>query len=82
MTDDLVINLAIMNDGSISITVENDPEEECDDSLILPCPCCGGKAMMNIASEMWIECMDCHLQTASYDDAEECLEDWNRRRSA
>ncbi len=35
--------------------------------------------MMNLASELWIECQECHLQTACYDNAEECLDDWNRR---
>lgn len=79
MSDELIINLTIEDDGSISITLGDDPNDIEEDSPILPCPCCGGKAMLNIASEMWIECLDCHIQTASYDDAEQCLEDWNRR---
>lgn len=76
---DMIIDLIIEDDGSISIIVNDDREEQEEESPIRPCPCCGGKAMMNIASELWIECRECGLQTASCDDAEECLDDWNRR---
>ena len=74
MSDDMTIHVVIDDDGSIMIEIEDD-----HDSPILPCLCCGGKAMMNIASEMWIECQKCHLRTACGDDAEECLAEWNRR---
>lgn len=76
MSDELTIEIVIEDDGSIVIGIGDDNE---DDTPILPCPCCGGKAMMNLASELWIECQECHLQTACYDNPQECLDDWNRR---
>lgn len=79
MSDDLVINLIIEDDGSISITVDDDRSDDRDDPVILPCPCCGGKAVLNVASLVWVECRDCHMQTESYESAEDCLGVWNRR---
>lgn len=55
-----------------------EPSGENDPSPILPCPCCGGKAMF-VYPDTRIECLSCHLSTAEHEDLYSCLEAWNRR---
>lgn len=45
------------------------------------CPFCGGKAnLYNIPSHWWqVQCTNCAIMTMMRGNAEECVEDWNRR---
>ena len=50
------------------------------DNDLKPCPCCNGKARFQVGGELYtIVCIDCHIETDTYDDPNSLAMDWNRR---
>ena len=46
---------------------------------LLPCPFCGGEAILNSSVESWVECRVCHNRTEMCACDGGAIEKWNRR---
>ena len=56
------------------------------DSILKPCPFCGGKAILGIWRDEYkrlnlsaVHCSVCHVETRVYPRKREAIEAWNRR---
>ena len=45
---------------------------------LLPCPFCGGKAYFSDTN--WINCDTCNTHTSYFDNAEDAIKAWNKRK--
>ena len=57
-----------------------------DETTLLPCPFCGGKAAMEHVSQIWeprerywAACQSCHMSGKHYRTESEAIEAWNTR---
>ena len=44
-----------------------------------PCPFCGGEAMINGITLVYIKCTKCGVETVGYREEDEAITAWNRR---
>ena len=49
------------------------------DDKLKPCPFCGGKAMINGITLVYIKCTKCGVETVGYREEDEAITAWNRR---
>ena len=50
------------------------------DNDLEPYPCCNGNARFQVGGDLYtIVCIDCHIETDTYDCPESLAKDWNHR---
>lgn len=43
------------------------------------CPFCGGNAVIQGITVVWVKCLECGAETTGFRDEEEAIDAWNRR---